>query len=272
MDKKRPAWEAEKAAIEAKRRDVDARRAGEQRDPAAWDPTAAELSGTWEGLSDNGNAYEKALLDKLGHLKEEEVCMLAPPPPDRPDAGASATDRPNAGASALMCPRIVVRFVGRRRRGCAVKSSRRRLRVGLRSSSPRWWRVPRYASPPELEAVRAPLYRPPMVSASRVVAQAVDEMVQSAADAADAAEKDLLPWVREARGRLQAKLAALTGNGPVSDERCGAEQAQLLAFDEVEKPPKSQAFLALQEGVNCAVAAGATQRYGGSPSPSYFHW
>ena len=69
---KKPKWADQKADIEAKRRDVDARRADEGREPAVWEPSGAALSSAWSDLAKDGAAYEKALLDKLGQLKEEE--------------------------------------------------------------------------------------------------------------------------------------------------------------------------------------------------------
>ena len=191
---KKPKWADEKVDIEAKRREVDARRADEGREPVAWEPSPAEMSDSWTALSKDGAAYEQALLDKLGQLKEEE---------------------------------------------------KERLRLQALA-----------------EAAKSKLAEllPPMVAR----ADAVDTAVSSASAKAKTAEGDLLPWVTEARTRLEGKLAVLKGDGVVSEQMMAGEAAYLDMFGEEEKPPKSLEFLALQEAVNDAIAIGSTQRYGGT--------
>lgn len=68
----KPAWAAERAAIDDGRRDVDARRRAEARPPAAWKPPNDALTAGWAKLGQAEREYEKALLDKLGALAEAE--------------------------------------------------------------------------------------------------------------------------------------------------------------------------------------------------------
>jgi actinin alpha len=68
----KPAWAAERAAIDDGRRDVDARRRAEDRPAAAWKPPNDALTAGWAKLGKAEREYEKALLDKLGALAEAE--------------------------------------------------------------------------------------------------------------------------------------------------------------------------------------------------------
>jgi len=69
----RPRWAEERAAFEAERRVIDERRRAEEREPAAWDPSADALSKGWGALGSNERDYEEALLKKLGQLQAEET-------------------------------------------------------------------------------------------------------------------------------------------------------------------------------------------------------
>mmetsp|Transcript_27072 Transcript_27072/g.64442 ORF Transcript_27072/g.64442 Transcript_27072/m.64442 type:complete len:1509 (-) Transcript_27072:202-4728(-) len=72
----KPALAKDKAGLEGERREVEARRQQEEREPPAWQPPTEALSNAWKALGGNERDYEKALMDKLGALKKEEEDRL----------------------------------------------------------------------------------------------------------------------------------------------------------------------------------------------------
>jgi len=72
QEQAKPALAKDKAGLEGERREVEARRQQEEREPPAWQPPTEALSAAWKSLGGNERAYEKALMDKLGALKKEE--------------------------------------------------------------------------------------------------------------------------------------------------------------------------------------------------------
>jgi hypothetical protein len=72
----KPALAKDKAGLEGERREVEARRQQEEREPPAWQPPTEALSNAWKALGGNEREYEKALMDKLGALKKEEEDLL----------------------------------------------------------------------------------------------------------------------------------------------------------------------------------------------------
>ena len=76
VNKRKPEWADEKAAIESKMRQVDKNRSDEGREAVSWEPGTAEMNAAWGALSKDAAAYEQALLEKLGQLKAEESDRL----------------------------------------------------------------------------------------------------------------------------------------------------------------------------------------------------
>ena len=65
--------------MEASRGEVEQRRAAEGRESlgdGGWDPSASQVAKGWNDLLGAANAYEQALLEKLGNLKAEETQRL----------------------------------------------------------------------------------------------------------------------------------------------------------------------------------------------------
>ena len=111
---------------------------------------------------------------------------------------------------------------------------------------------------------------PPMVAR----ANKVDKSAAAAAEVAKKAEAELLPWVKEARERLEGKVDGLTeskGSKRRSQANSGmkadAEASSMQEYEATEKPPKTALYFELKAAVNDAVAAASLQRYAGIDSP-----
>ena len=87
QEKEKPELAKTKAGLEGERRDVDARRAAEEREPAAWTPTNDALSSAWKAMGENERAYEQAQDTPAPAPAARPPCCqiwVAPPPAPRP--------------------------------------------------------------------------------------------------------------------------------------------------------------------------------------------